>query len=579
MDWYISNFSLPENTNQNSNMVFSSNIILKSNQLDKPFFFWQGYFVPRLSATVKKSVNPHQLLQDLYAQHGLEFIHYIKGAFTIILFVEKQFHIFTDRHNQKKYFIFRDENYIIISNNIKTIAEKVQLRISNENVALFSLINRFPAGYTLFQNLSSSLPASVLSLNTNGQLSQKPYWKPEELFRSQPNRKKVKDLAQTWKDIIGGYTMYLKPKQCCITLTGGNDSRMVLAGLLSNSIKPVSITYGSPKSVDGVIAEKIAKHVNLEHHNHFVEHPTVQWFTDYSSKIIENGNTLLNIHRAHRLDAIEKQKETHPEIEMLFTGLVGGEYIKEPINNNITIPDLIWFFACCGNKDQKIKELISRIDSAGFEYSRINLESVYNSLQSLASICDGSTVKQKKFILTYHYYAVAHHTQDPEIFSKQIPWVVNPFMDIDFLEMLASSKHWYVNKKESFLNKFWHSYFLIKITDVLFEPLSEVPFAKKGSYSGKDMLRRPLLYLLKRVRHFLPFKSKNHPQNFPMGSWLYDFCKLQLGNLHPDVKSIYKPGFLENTLEHVKTYTTEEHWRVITNAINTSLNLHHYEKS
>ena len=43
------------------------------------------------------------------------------------------------------------------------------------------------------------------------------------------------------------------------------------------------------------------------------------WTKDYST-----GNSLINIHRSHRLYAIEKEKTNNPKVEMIFGGFMGG---------------------------------------------------------------------------------------------------------------------------------------------------------------------------------------------------------------------------------------------------------------
>ena len=40
------------------------------------------------------------------------------------------------------------------------------------------------------------------------------------------------------------------------------------------------------------------------------------------------GNSLVNLHRAHRLHAVEQEIKTNPETEMIFSGFMGGDYVK-----------------------------------------------------------------------------------------------------------------------------------------------------------------------------------------------------------------------------------------------------------
>ncbi len=570
--WYISNIHGLFNHGVNSFGFFSN---LESKSKEKIGVFIDGYVIPRLSVHEKYTgKTQYELIRELYASYKSNMIDYIKGSFIIIIFFENQVEIFSDRHNTKKYFIYRQNNSFLISNSVKLISEKISLEFSPENAALYCLMDHFTGEQTLFSNLNQSLPATYLVFNEEIKCSQ--YWLPKDLFNRNQKKIRTSEFAINWSSIIKAYIDFLKPVETGITLTGGNDSRMVLAALLRNGIKPKIFTFGNPCSADGYIARKVANALEIDNNIHFVSTPTKDWFSEKSKRIIREGNLLVNIHRAHRLDAIECEKKLNPDLNMVFTGLVGGEYIKGSGNNGQVIPEILHKFKKCKNKNRQIKLISRELENSGIKQDSLNINVIYDHFKKIDEAGKNFSEKQRQFIYTYYYYAVAHHTQDPIMFSLYIPYTVNPFMDIDFLDMLACTKFWFVNNKYSFFKRLWHSYLPVKVTDLLFNKLSDIPYAKKGSYTGKDMLYNPLLYLIKRLTYLINPKHSIFPQNFPMQDWIYQFTQEEIKAIHPHLKELFNIEILNNRLNEIKSQTTEDAWHVITNPINLSLNLKYY---
>jgi len=574
--WYITNMGQFKKDNGEDSFFTNVTAAPISGDKDKRLFI-DGYIIPRLSVYSEyKNIDQHDLVGILYLKYGLNFIQYIKGVFTIIFFTGNKLYIFNDRHGLQKYFIYQSSNKFIISNSMKFISENVNLTFSKENAATFCLLDHFMDGSTMFEEVMVNKPASILIFKDDIKLYT--YWQPQELFNHTFREQNFEILAETWKKLTSCYIEYLKPSQISLTLTGGNDSRMILAGLLANDVKPNTFTFGNPASSDGVIAKQIANKLNIPHNIYYVKSPSNKWFADYANKIISCGNSLVNIHRAHRMDAIEQEKIKNSKTDMLFTGLVGGEYIKEPAYNNIVIPLLFKWFVKNKNPKSIMEEIKSSLINIGFNMLNVDISMIYEKIKSISEYGEGINEKQKKFVYTYHYYAAAHHFQDSKIFAGYVDYVVNPFMDVEFLELLSSYPGWYIHKNATLVDKIWSSYFLIKITDILAPELSDIPYAKKGEYTGNDLLGNPFLYLLKRGLYFIQHVQNKYPRNFPMGQWLYDFCKHQLIEMHPQIVELLDINVLKNKLETIKEELSEEIWHVITNPINLSMNLKYYAK-
>lgn len=580
MNWKFSNNKIIPNksyhfkqVNDNLFLIYNKSIILKDIN-NTSWIFIDGYILPRHDCyNVYKDVSPEELVIELFKKYGLNFIDYIKGVFSIIIKNNNKIFVFVDRHSIKKIFYKKTNDSIIVSNEIKDITK---LELDRENAAIFILLSHYLPGSTMFKDVNVIKAGSYLVIENN-YAKEEYYWKLNELMiKRKPFITDFNKQAELWKNIISEYVEYISPKKVSITLTGGNDSRMVLAALISLNIPLNAFSYGNPDSEDVKISELISNKANINYKNYFLSNSKQSEFKSNVNEIIYYGNTLINLHRAHRNQAIKMHHEDNPNNDMIFTGLVGGEYIKGAGFDNIVLPKL---FDQINNKENYIDKILylkELLIEKGICVNKIDVNIVLNRIESFLNLAQRCNSFEKKFIYTYYYYGAGHHTQDSNVFAYHLKNVVNPFMDIDFIEILIKSDFWHLNdRKNKFLKKLFGSYYHVKITDILAPKLSNIPYAKKGQYTAQDMLNNKLRYIYSRgVDHF---KSKSSVvPNFPMGKWLYNYCKTELDILHEDISIIFRSDFCENKLEEIKKYTNETKWHDVTNIINLNLNYNDY---
>lgn len=575
MEWLITNISNLVNSN---NKLYYTNINHNFKDISGLSIYIDGYILPRTCVFKNYNNIPIEyIILDLYNKYEVELIHYIKGVFVLIIFNGDNFFIFNDRHSVKKYFIYQYNNIFIISNSLKLISKHCKLILDYENIAVFTLISHFINGATLFKNIYSCQPAEFIKFDS-GKLKRSHYWSPENmLFNRLIKKMDSLSYAEKWKEIISEYICFLQPKDISLTLTGGNDSRMVLAGIYSLNKKCHTFTYGNPSSLDGILAQKISNELNLVHNNYFYYNANKEWFRKNALEIINFGNSLINIHRAHRNDAVKREVYHNPYTEMIFTGLVGGEYLKEPEYNDIIIPFL--FQELYSKKKMYcLKILNNRLKEKGICTKEIDLEIVYDKFQNFLMHVNEMNRKEKKFIFTHMFYASVHHTQDPNVFGNYVKYIINPFMDIDFIEMIASYEKWYLNRMNCCFSKIFHSELFVKITDHLVPEISNIPYAKKDKYTANEILNFKLVYLFKKLYYCAKQERDMYPANFPMGSWLYSFCEEELEMLSSELKEIYDIHFLKKMLTNIRRKQTEESWHIVTNPINIHLNYEYFKK-
>lgn len=574
MNWYIRNKINSQLINKSG---FYTNIKESAEQNNDISIYIDGHIIPRIEYyPYYRDHSPLELVRVLFLKYGNYFVNYIKGAFTIIIFLNDTFLIFSDRHSIKKYFLYKNDKEFCISNSLKYISEQYALNLNYKSAAIFTLFSHFFNGETLFQEVESTKPGQIISFN-DGNIDLTYYWQPQNIIKNRKvKNKSVKYFAEKWQNIISNYIEYFNPSGISVTLTGGNDSRMVLAALLSLKKDIHAFSFGNPDSFDGVIANKISRHVNLHYTNHFVKKPTSDWLEKHAKSLTLSGNSLINIHRAHRNDAAECEKRMFSDSDMIFTGLMGGEYLKEPKYDDIVIPNLFERLPFLSKKDA-ISLLEDQLESRGFNSELININEVYDEILAFINKASRFSVLEKKFLYAY-YYGCAHHTQDSNVFGHHFKYIVSPFMDIDFLEMISEYNKWYLNKKVN-NNRLFHSILFVAITDFLSHELSVIPYAKRGKYTADDLLRKKIKYMVKRFSFLITNDSTKYPQTFPMGNWLYDFSEKNLSQFSEEISDIFNLDVLRKHLEVIKNVTTEEPWHIVTNPINLNMIHKHYGKT
>jgi len=536
----------------------------------------EGYILPREFCFEKyKHLQNNELILHLYIEYGLNFIKYIKGIFNILIVEEHGFYLFNDRHSIKKFFIYQNKEEFLISNNLSIISNIVALKVDTDNAALFCLMEHFIDGTTLFKFVTYSKPATKIKFVNSLKIDY--YWLPDELLNLEIKNYSFMELAENWKTIVKQYIEYLKPKDITMTLTGGNDSRMILAALLNLGIKPNAFTFGNPESNDGVVAQKIAEKLNLNYNNHYVENPSANWFDKYANKIITLGNSLINIHRAHRLDAIEKEMQQNPSNEMIFIGHMGGEYVK-----GFAYADYITskLFRLWNLEDDSLnKENIKRILlEKYFRYESIKLNDLNCRILEQKFInCKG---KYNNFFTQFYISGSVHHTQDMNLYLSKVKYLISPFTDIDFLTLFFSSKFSMLYKKNNTsknqLERLLQPNFHINITHILAPELSNIEYAKKGYYTANELIHNKVIFFLK--RSFRYYFKKEYPSNFPYGEWFTEFSSRSIEHFSQPIKSFTKYDKIKYDIINSFHKDNEGYWHSFTNLINLDLIFKEYSK-
>lgn len=535
-----------------------------------------GFVMPRsLCYDGYRHLEGLELVERLYEEKGAGFIDHVKGVFTILVADGRGFHLYNDRHSIRKFFLYRNGDRFLIASDLADIASEVGLEADAERAALFCLMTHFVAGTTLFHGVEASGPATAVHFDDT--LRVENFWLPDALLNMDARNTSIAELADFWRQNVGRYVEYLNPSALTMTLTGGMDSRMILAALLSLGIRPNAFTFGDPRSLDAVTAGKVAASQNLNYHCHNVREPSADWFERRGREIIAIGGSLLNIHRALRLEAIEREMECHPGNEMILVGDMGGEYIQGVAYHDYIISKLFRLWQ--PGDENGNKELIRTI------LAERHFKAAAADLDEVLSILAGQPFMRHKgknghFHVEFYVDAALHHTQDVNLYLNKLPFVVCPFMDIDWLEAVFSSPFHmplgdYVPDRGHVLEN-WRPNLRLGVTHLLAPQLSGIEYGKRGYYSAIEFLgSKPLLFAKRSYRYAF---RRNTTPSFPYGAWIVEFARRSCDGLSSATRRLADLERYRHGLARPVHGREEGYWHDFTNLINIDYIIKEYVK-
>lgn len=532
---------------------------------------YDGYAIPRMGTPEKC---------DLLLGGKIPFVDVremslaVKGHFTVAWATSEGVTLCIDHHGMSKVFLGRKGDGWWVSNNVRHLISIINPDLDEIGLILFNLFEHFIGNRTMFKNIRLSRPAAVMNMNEK-QVIEEVHWQPLQWLDKPKIHSDMQEWAEFWKGLIKGYLKSLNIVSPTLTLTGGNDSRMILAALLALGANPETFTFGSPASYDAIISAEISRHMNITHHIHFVEQPSAAWFRDHAREIVRRGNSLINVHRAHRLDAIRNEDALAKDRRTLFAGFMGGDYLK-----GLSYDDYITakFWRLWKERPVDLRKHLAVIleekcirltDSA----QECLMEEIIPSL-SFANLELAIPVRELLFI--YEVVGSMHDYQDTTVFSWEACHVVNPFMDVDFLERLWTSPFSSLagHPKGSAIRV----NFGCRMTHMLAPEMSDIPYGKWGGYTARELISYPHLLAVKRIwRHLL--KKDRHARNFPYGEWFLKYAVDELSQLHQEIKHFYDMERLRDLLSKEYPGVDEGKWHRVTNPINLSLNWLHFTEN
>ncbi|MFN3554344.1 MAG: hypothetical protein ACK4VN_00100 [Bacteroidales bacterium] len=486
------------------------------------------------------------------------FMHNLDGIGTIIRFNDTSFCVSPDRFGIHKFFYVATQQGFIISNRLEYITRVLQPKPSKESVLNYVLAFHFTGGSTFFEGVKYCTPGKSLVFDPSKGLITKTYFDPYQLLQKERKKIEMQYITDTFVRNISNSSQSLNQDQISLSLTGGADTRNLLAAFLKLNLKPRLYTYGNSASNDCVKSEIITKSLSLDHTIHDIK-ITSELFASTARKIVQLCGGLASIHRVHRYLAVEQEAE---KSNHMFLGTMGGEFVRGVSEDNYIISPMVyknWY--CSAIQKERLDEfLLDRF----VRTSPDRLETT-GSLLSKEPYLSGSAI-ERKFAALVFLTTHLHDAQDINLYSQLLDGVYAPFLNIDYLELLFSSQYCFTEKEKSgFLKRFDNPVFAAEFLKHTYPLL--LKFNYSGEHKGSEVLiSKYYAAARKSLRKRL---TKRYPPNFPLGSWMQEFVAK---NIEPcrdyDVLTeIFDFDALQKSFEQEKHGFDEAYWLKYTNPI------------
>lgn len=554
-----------------SNYSFFTDSVALNKDNSHIYWFYEGYIITRNSEKNQNyRHNYNHVFDTFYEKYADQFIHHFKGNFTLIQMYQNKFKLYSDRFGIEKYFYWNNGKDFIISNDLKQITSKVDVRPSCENMAIYALTYHSTGGRTIFSEVLHNIPGQILEFK-NDKLSKLHYWKPSQLLYMPSEEVSIKEISSTLTCTLESSLCTIDKNHISLSLTGGADTRNLLAMFLKMGIQPHLYTYGNVASDDVLKARAISKGLRLAHSVYDINLDETT-FEAYARKIIRSSGGLASIHRAHRLMAVECEKEF---ADTMYLGTLGGEFIKGVSEDDYIIPSVVY-----NNWSSILKsDIVLRyfIEKHLNTQNSLVIDSVTSFLEE-QPFTSGSIIERKHSSLC-DITAHLHDAQDVNLYKTVMNNVITPFLDIDYLELIFSSQHCYTSKeiiKNKYLKKVNFPVYSSQFLKETYPPLLKFRYSRE--HRPDEVLYNKYYAAFMR---FIRQKAINHyPPNFPLGAWMEKFVARNLEKCK-DYDIIYSTFNIDSLLSEFNNNThlqTESYWLKFTNPIMMRFILDEFKK-
>ncbi len=392
------------------------------------------------------------------------------------------------------------------------------------------------------------------TLNENSHFSDKLWANLQE-----PISVSEKEIGEEVLSIIKEKTRNIDDHEIGLTLTGGFDSRVILAALLHLGIKPVCFTYGNEKNRDIEIARTICEKFGLTYYNVANSAPTKEWYTKWVNETvaIDNGNA--HLHRAHRTAAISELTQKHP-LKVLFTGHLGGENIRGLSYNDYFSSS---FFEDFNERNLSLdKNIKKHLDRYFIKLNESEFSELKVKIQSLPWMTENTDYNKLYFV--NELVGKIHHYQDIRLYSKFVDTVVPVYLQPSYLEKLSLSKYHFMRKLDKKLSFLEHPKLYCHLIGRFYPALQEIELS--NGFAPKDFLKGKINYVVKRIWLKYFKKIKNY-SSFSYTGWYIDFVKEKSSEISEEIWDIYDKESYFHYLNSTALRTNEGFWHKFSNPI------------
>ena len=212
-----------------------------------------------------------ETIVHLYEDHGLDFVHHLRGMFGIALWDanRRRLILARDRIGEKPLYYAWDGKRLLFGSEIKAILQGIQSRSVNPQAVCDFLAAGYVAGPHTFYGEISRLPPGHLLVWENGAISVRQYWRHDWSKNAKiPFDEAKQELESRLDEAV---RLCLKSDvEVGAFLSGGIDSSAIVALMCRNAAQVQTFSVGYRGQAEGFNelshAQRVAKYLGTQHH-------------------------------------------------------------------------------------------------------------------------------------------------------------------------------------------------------------------------------------------------------------------------------------------------------------------------
>lgn len=273
-----------------------------------------------------------EYLLHLYEEYGEDFALRLNGPFAAMVWSpeRRRLVVVNDRWGLQPLFYAQVDGRLLIASGARAIlADPAYMpRVDLVGLAEFLAFEHLLADRTLFEDVRLVPPASVLTFEA-GTLAVRPYWEFQfvEEYGDRPEEWYLDELVHRLRQAVRRCRRGDGPEG--VLLSGGLDSRAVLAAMDGALGEVHTFTFGIPGCDDARLAREVAKKAGTRHH--FIP-LRPEDLPRMMRKGVWLGDGLNNVVHMHILAALP---EAVRRVRVVYTGSLGdsimGQHLHRPL--------------------------------------------------------------------------------------------------------------------------------------------------------------------------------------------------------------------------------------------------------
>lgn len=266
----------------------------------------------------------------LYEEEGDRFFEKLNGLFSGLLIDKRQAKafLFNDRYGVERLYSHETDDSLYFASEAKALLRVLPMlrHFDPEGLGQFLSYGCTMGSRTLFKNIEL-LPAGSCWTFENGRRSTGKYFSPEQ-WEAQPMLAPETFEAKFYETVNRVLPRYFESNyKIGISLTGGLDSRMIVACRPGTQPDPVCYTFSGKtgKTFDDRLAREVAKTCGLKHKLLRLDSDFFSNFANYADRTIYVTDGYFGVTGAHEIYLNNKARQLSP---VRLTGNFGSEILR-----------------------------------------------------------------------------------------------------------------------------------------------------------------------------------------------------------------------------------------------------------